>query len=211
MKKIFLTTLIATVISLAVMCCKNTKENSIPAIKDNNITTVEVVENELSKTLDRSAGLILSPFLNIHVSKRFLFMPTDDEKVKITWDEHYSNVKVIPISYLISKESWFTDFIISSDGNWATTFVGKYIKRYKQGLYKRAFVHLDERYPNGISTPVIIGDYEDYHWDSGAFVEHPVHGMCFAEEWHKEEGKKNQLYLRLYKMSDVLAQINRQE
>jgi hypothetical protein len=33
-----------------------------------------------------------------------------------------------------------------------------------------------------------------------------IHGMCFAQEWHKER----KLYLRLYKMSNVLEEINRQ-
>jgi hypothetical protein len=54
--------------------------------------------------------------------------------------------------------------------------------------------------------PVITEDYETWRWgDFGAFVNHPIHGLCFAQEWHKGR----QQYLRLYKMSDVLAEINR--
>jgi hypothetical protein len=131
--------------------------------------------------------------------------------VKVAWDEGYSDVTVTPLSYLLPEgKFFFTTFILSTDGQWATTFVGGYMGLYDEMLFKRAFFHLDGRYPNGISMPVITEDYEDYAWDLSAFVEHPVHGMCFAQEWHKMVNDKDRLYLRLYRMDDVLDEINRQ-
>jgi hypothetical protein len=46
-------------------------------------------------------------------------------------------------------------------------------------------------------------DFDVYY---GAFVEHPVYGTCFAREWRRD----GELYIRLYRMSDVLDEINRQ-
>jgi len=176
-----------------------------------NWRTSEAVENELSRTIDKNKyGLSFNPLRNIHVPKRFLFMYVNEQKIKITWDENYSDVKVTPISYLIPKGKSFGDFTISADGNWATTYVSGYSgSNIFENLSKRAFFHLDERYPNGISLPVITDDYERYN--QNAFVNHPVHGMCFAQEWHKKENGKDKLYLCLYKMSDVLAEINKRE
>jgi hypothetical protein len=72
------------------------------------------------------------------------------------------------------------------------------------------FFHLDGRYPNGISLPVYVDDYYLSSTSSGAFVEHPEYGMCFAEEKIKEDGGKERRYLRLHKMDYVLEEINRQ-
>jgi len=175
-----------------------------------NCRTNEILENELSKTIEKNrGGLIISPLVNIHVSKRFLFMRLNEQRIKITWDENYSDVKVAPITYLRPEGRGLGEFILSSDGKWATNFISGYKGLYNENLRKRAFFHLDERYPNGISLPVITDDYESDIWYSSAFVNHPVHGMCLAQEWHKKENGKDQLYLRLYKMSDVLEEINR--
>jgi len=61
-----------------------------------------------------------------------------------------------------------------------------------------------------MSLPILSEEYEGDNEPKKAFVKHPEYGMCLAQEWHKKEGNKDQLYLRLYKMSDVLAEINRQ-
>ena len=174
-----------------------------------NWRTNEILENNLTEAINQNGiNPMISPDHNIHLSKRCFFEYSSiiRQRVKITWDENYEDVTVTPLSYLVPEGKRLDDFILSFDGSWGTSFVGGYRGSYNERLYKRAFFHLDERYPNGISMPVITDDYEEYQWEYTAFVEHPVHGMCFAQEWHKE-GK---LYLRLYKMSDVLAEINRQ-
>jgi len=105
-----------------------------------------------------------------------------------------------------------SDIIISSDGSWVTAKVTDY-SEYNSGDYNntflktRVFFHIDNKYLNGISMPVFSDsreNAENTNNDDGAFVQHPVYGMCYAQEWHNEEG----LYLRLYKMDDVLTVIN---
>jgi hypothetical protein len=174
-----------------------------------NWRTHEVVENDLTKALNiNRVDIPMQHGWNINLEKRYLFGRSNTIKqvVKVSWDEDYSDITVTPLSYFLPEGKYFfDDFIISVDGLWATTFVGGYRGLYNERLEKRAFFHLDGRYPNGISIPIITEDYEDYSLDYSAFVEHPVHGMCFAQEWHKEGG----LYLRLYKMSKVLTEIER--
>jgi hypothetical protein len=172
----------------------------------------EIVENDLTKALyQNNLYAPFGPCRNIHQTKRYLFgySRITGQTIKITWDEKYSDIKTIPLSYLVPKERYLHHFILSGNGTWGTSLVGGYRGLRNEQLKKRAFFHMDERYPNGISMPVITEDYEDFQWELNAFVEHPVHGMCFAQEWHKKNGGRDQLYLRLYKMSDVLAEINR--
>jgi hypothetical protein len=174
-----------------------------------NWRTNEIVENELTEAINEiRINPIIRPDRNIYPVRRYLFGYGYNirQRVKITWDENYENVTVTPLSYLLPEGKALDDFVLSADGSWGTSLVLGYRGLNREFLYKRAFFHIDDRYPNGISMPVITDDYEEYQWDYSAFVQHPVHGMCFAQEWHKE-GK---LYLRLYKMSDVLAEINRQ-
>jgi hypothetical protein len=174
--------------------------------------TGEIVENDLTRALDQySLGLIIGPDRNILQERRCLFGYSSviREKIKISWNEAYSDITITPLSYLVPRGRGFDDFILSADRRWATSFVFGYSGLNNERLCKRAFFHLDERYPNGISMPVITEDYEEFHWDYSAFVEHPVHGLCLAQEWHKIENGKDRLYLRLYRMDDVLAEINR--
>ena len=171
-----------------------------------NKNTINDLVNSLNKN---DFVFIIRYLLNIHLPRRILFGYSSiyGQRLKITWDNNYSNITVTPLSYLLPDESFtLSDFIFSANGEWVTTFISGYRGLRNERLRKRAFFHLDDRYPNGISMPVITEDYEEGGWDYSAFVNHPVHGMCFAQEWRKN----GQLYLRLYKMDDVLAEINRQ-
>jgi hypothetical protein len=179
-----------------------------------NWKTKEIFHNELTKFLtDNDIRFFLSQGLNIDLKEHYMFADfpipgklLDAKKVKITWDENYENVKVIPLDYLIHEGQSLIEFSISSDGKWATVLC-----YYGNSLYKTVFFHLDSRYPNGISMPIFTEDYDEFHFGDGAFVEHPEYGWCYAEEKQKEDDKgKEKLYLRLYKMSDVLEEINRQ-
>jgi len=178
-----------------------------------NWKTSEIIENDLTKTITQNnLHASFAPCRDIHQGKRYLlgYNSIIRQTVKITWNEKYSDIKVTSLSYLIPKGKYLNYFILSTDGTWGTSLIGGYEGIRYESLCKRAFFHLDDRYPNGISIPIITEDYEEYQWDCSAFVQHPMHGMCFAQEWHKQEYGKDQLYLRLYKMSDVLAEINRQ-
>ena len=176
-----------------------------------NWWTQELTRNELTEKIT-SLGLMfdLRPGRNINPVERFLFADIgklgEQKNVKLTWDENYEDVTVIPMDYLIPEGKRLNDITLSADGKWATTFVSGYYGLYGEMLVKRAFFHLDGRYPNGISMPVFADDYDVNRAEQGSFVEHPVHGWCFAEEKYLNE----RLYLRLYKMSDVLAEINRE-
>ena len=173
-----------------------------------NWRTNEIVENDLTKTINQDrVDMLIDPLRNIHPGRRCMFgySNTIGQKVMVTWDEEYSDVKVTPLSYLAPEGKGLTNFTISTDGLWGSTLVWGYRGLFDEQLCKRAFFHFDGRYPNGISMPIITDDYEVRQREYSAFVEHPVHGLCYAQEWHKND----QLYLRLYKMDDVLAEINR--
>lgn len=183
--------------------------------------TKEITRNDLTETLNRENIYVHDD--NIHLGRRFLFTEKDIDKrnrhttIKINWDENYSNVEITDISYLFKgryKEGYSlsrSDIAISADGSWVTTRITD-LSTYDSGrsigyhsipfLEERVFFHIDERYPNGISMPVYAEDY-DMGNDNGAFVQHPLYGMVFAQGCEKEEG----LYLRLYKMNDVLTVI----
>jgi hypothetical protein len=174
--------------------------------------TGEVVENDLTRALNQNRiDLIIRSDKNIRQERRFLFGYSNiiKERVKITWNEEYSDITIIPLSYLVPRGRRVDDFTFSADGRWATSLISGYEGLFNENLCKRAFFHIDDRYPNGISMPVITEDYEEYQWDYSAFVQHPVHGLCCAQEWHKIENGKDVQYLRLYRMDDVLAEINR--
>jgi hypothetical protein len=181
-----------------------------------NWKTKEILQNELTKLLTgNEKATILSYGENIDLKGRYMFanFPIPGEKIgtkkaKITWNENYENVKVIPLDYLIHEGQFLCDFYISSDGKWATVDIGEF--SYDDSSYQTIFFHLDNRYPNGMSIPIFTEGYGKHHFGGGAFFEHPEYGWCFAVEKYKEDDKgMEKLYLRLYKMSDVLEEINR--
>ena len=178
-----------------------------------NWRTNQVWENDLTEAANKNdIDLLVYPHFNIHPVNRYMFgySGLHNDRVKVSWDEDYSGVKITPLSYLRpAAEIRLLHFNFSANGQWAATLTSGYRGLNNERLRKRAFLHFDERYPGGISMPVVTEEYLDYVWDYSAFVNHPVHGMCFAHELRKKEGFRERLYLRLYKMDDVLAEINR--
>jgi hypothetical protein len=138
-----------------------------------NWRTGEVVNNDLTQAMNlEKINVNLDPYRNFHTGKRFLFgdSGTLQQKVKITWNKEYSNMEIAPLSYLLPQGGrGFGEFIISPDGVWASTLVF-YRGLRNELLCKRAFFHLENRYPNGISIPIITDDYEEYRLDYGTFV-----------------------------------------
>ncbi|MDR0314083.1 MAG: hypothetical protein LBI14_10875 [Treponema sp.] len=189
-------------------------DDGIPGTKTilYNWKTHETAENELTKKLIiPGLSSIWDPGQNHNLEGRYLFadippIPGEmfDKKVKVTWDENYENVTVIPLDYMMPPEAkWWYDFYLSADGKWATNLFGGYRGLYGESLARRVFFHLDARYPNGMSMPIFVDGYHNDPLNYGSFVEHPAHGLCYAEEVYNQ-------YLRLYKMDEVLAEINRQ-
>jgi hypothetical protein len=138
----------------------------------------------------------------------------EDGYFKISWNEDFSEVDVLPLDEILRRQLrnqgyYITSFVLSPNGEWATCRVGGYNGLHNESLWKRAFYHMDAKYPGGMSMPILSEEYEGRNEPERSFVNHPEYGVCFAQEWHKKEEGKDQLYLRLYKMSDVLAEINR--
>jgi hypothetical protein len=186
-----------------------------------NRITGEKIRNELTDTI-RSLQ-VRSNNLSEHGAmswgRRYLIGDLEakgyDGYFKISWNEDFSEVDVLPLDEILQLQLrnqgyYLNSFILSLGGEWATTRVGGYNGLYNESLWKRAFYHMDGKYPGGMSMPILSEEYEGRNEPERAFVNHPEYGMCFAQEWHKKENGRDQLYLRLYKMSDVLAEINRQ-
>jgi len=181
----------------------------------------EIKRNELTEFLCKNNSYI--SYNHIHLGRRCLFADIEKKEeenpyklFKIDWDEDYSNLQVTDMSYLFQdfyqKRHAVSDIIISSDGSWVTAKVTDYsdYNPYDDNnhfIKTRVFFHMDNKYLNGISMPVFSDGgetMESTNHDEGAFVRHPVYGMCYAQEWHSEK----EIYLRLYKMDDVLTVIN---
>jgi hypothetical protein len=181
----------------------------------------EITRNDLTEFLNQNNSYVFDNC--VHLGRRYLFIKVEEDEdndklLKIDWDEEYSNIRVTDMSSLfqeIYKKSYSIsalDLIISSDGSWVTTTITDFSEYNSDDINNRfittrVFFHVDNKYPNGISIPIFSdGDErsENTNHDEGAFVRHPAYGMCYAQEWHSEE----KIYLRLYKMDDVLTAIN---
>ena len=181
----------------------------------------EIKRNKLTEFLSQNNSYIYNNY--IHLNRRYLFADVEKKEeentyklLRIDWDEDYSNLQVTDLDYLFrdfyKKKYAVSDIIISSDGSWITAEVTDYSEynpydANNHFIKTRVFFHIDNKYLNGISMPVFSDGretMENTNNDEGAFVRHPVYGMCYAQEWHKNK----EIYLRLYKMDDVLAVIN---
>ena len=174
-----------------------------------NWKTEEKIQNDLTeKMTELNYGFSFGPGYTMSLEKRYFIVDTNERKktVKIDWDEDYKNVTIFPLDPFLPEGKYFSRFFLSPSGEWATAFIGGYRGLHGELVNRRVFFRMDERYSGGISLPVFTEDYEESGWDYGSFVNHPVYGLCFAMEWHID----NQLYLRLFKMSDVEVEINRQ-
>ncbi len=146
---------------------------------------------------------------DINLKKRYIVNESFilNKRIKIDWNEDFFEVTNYPIEHLIPEGKYYPGFIyFSNDGEWATSQISGYKGLLGERLEKRVFFHMNDIYPGGISFAVLCEGYEDFSWDWGSFFSHPESGMCYAKEHYVED----QLYLRIYKMSDVKAEIERQ-
>jgi hypothetical protein len=177
-----------------------------------NPWTGEKTTNPLTEEMSKLnlVTMILRDSWGISLQKRYLIGTSEILKtmVKINWSEDFEDVSVTPLNYLFPEGKTVPsyNFLLSADGEWATSYIGGFRGIDGERLVKRAFLHMSERYPNGVSMLIFSINYERYDYDTGTFFTHPEYGVCFACEYNKN----NELYLHLYKMSDVLNEINRQ-
>jgi hypothetical protein len=181
----------------------------------------EITRNDLTEYLNQTNSYVFNNC--VQLDRRYLFIKVEEDEdneklLKIDWDAEYSNIQATDMSSLfqeIYKKSYSIselDLIISSDGSWVTTTITDFSEynpddTNNRFITTRVFFHIDNKYPNGISIPIFSDGDErsgNTKHDEGAFVRHPVYGMCYAQEWRSEE----KIYLRLYKMDDVLTAIN---
>jgi hypothetical protein len=124
-----------------------------------NWRTGERTTNELTKKISELGlrSIILYRHININIQRRFLFVRFSDVRnrifqwIKVTWDEEFTNVRTIPLNYLVPRDRWLNNFFLSRCGTWATNLMSGYRGLRNESLVKRVFFHLDGRYPNGIS------------------------------------------------------------
>jgi len=182
-----------------------------------NRKTGKIVRNKFTDTvktlLPRNQNL--SEHGAMSWERRYLIsgMSGSNETIKLSWNEDFSEVEILPslkeIVRLQLRDPNILPafFSLSPGGEWATSQIWPYRGLYNENLNKRAFYHMDNRYPGGMSMPILVEGYErDDVRIHGAFVNHPEHGWCFV----KEHNKDKQQYLQIFKMSDVRAEINRQ-
>ena len=181
-----------------------------------NRKTGEITRNEFTNTvknlLPRSQNL--SEHGAMSWERRYLISSLGIKvyrgNVKISWNDEFSEVNVLPLDDLVRQqlrnaELITTSFVISLNGEWATAQLWGYTGLHNESLRRRAFYYMDNRYPDGMSMPILADGYEGRDAPDGAFVNHPEYGWCFV----KENNRDGQQYLQIYKMSDVLEEINR--
>ncbi len=176
-----------------------------------NWKTREVKRNKLTDILT-SLQFVSASYgygYDINLKKRYIVSDSSslNKQVKIDWNEDFSEVTSYPIEHLIPSGKYYSDFMyFSNDGEWATTQIGGYKGILGERLQKRVFFHMHNIYPGGMSIAILSEGYEELSPNWGSFFNHPEYGMCYAKEHYVED----QLYLRIYKMSDVKAEIERQ-
>lgn len=194
-----------------------------------NLKTGEVRRNKLTRALTGMKFVswnVLRENGGLSLEKRYIIAPVIEEPAgsitadddikyyKISWDENYDDIATLPLDYLAghlksqtqAKPFFAKDFYHSEDGVWVTSGVGGYRGLRGELLDKRVFFHMDSRYPGGISMPVVSTEYDPGGIIYGQFVNHPVYGMSYVQEHHSGDD----VFLWLYKMSDVLREINSQ-
>jgi hypothetical protein len=179
--------------------------------------TYEIVRNDLTEMASKMGFVPWRETINLE--RRYLFVDLgnigNDRLYKISWDENYSNVKINDISYMFEGWKYKPSRInidISPDGSWvsATILDDNVNPGGRTSYYKRMFFHVDDKYPDGISMPVFAVGYETTAGIKGtAFVDHPVHGMCFAFGWQEwsalQIGRVNAIGVLSFKPQKLLG------
>jgi hypothetical protein len=102
-----------------------------------------------------------------------------DGNLKISWNEDFSKTEVLPVREILRQQLqnqryYVNSFVLSPTGEWVTTRVGGYNGLYNESLWKRAFYHMDNKYPGSMSMPVLSEEYEGRNESERAFVNHLI-------------------------------------
>ena len=147
-----------------------------------------------------------SSYIKVRGQKKFILSYYKDRTVILTYNDDFSEIDVKPFFPPTVDESarFFSISILSDDQKWAAGRAYNYSSQYEDYLEKDCFVCIDENSPL-YGIPVVTEDYYESGYPKGRFITHPVYGTCFIEKI-KKDGKD---YIRLYKMSDIQAEIDR--
>ncbi len=112
----------------------------------------------------------------------------------VRWDEDMENIVIAPLIAHIPKDHWIKgSWAVSPNGEWARCGVISRDRNNK--TFYSCFFHLDEKYPLGVSAPVIGTASQGL---DGIFVEHDILGTLYLDRSDDFEGG-----VLIYKMSDM--------
>lgn len=172
--------------------------------RDKNVKS----ENKLTKIMTEFFFKTALSDIYISINKRIIISKSSSSyPLVITWDETYKNISFSIAKHVFPKEKYLGYFKVSSDCHWIFLSVSGYKGLNGDVLSKVAFLEISDKYPYMFSPIIFLNDdYTEYQrWNHCSFIEHPEYGMCFLCAY--DNGKKKET--RLYKMSDVQAEINR--
>ena len=137
-----------------------------------------------------------------------LIITSSENKIYVTYNEDFSEIDteyiVSPFFQKLKNKGMNTKFTkINQNNEWCIGNISGLRGLSGEFLYKYFFISIKKETPYYF-IPVIT---EDYYEDSpsGEFIEHSVYGTCYIEKIEKY-GKD---CIRLYKMSDVQAKIEK--
>ncbi len=162
----------------------------------------KIKKNELTKKIKNFKKDIDYTIKNYNMDKRMMIgIPVKDipdqssSYYLIRWDENFKNVKIEPFfnSYPAGIDS-IDSFIFSPDGNWASVRGSN-----MTGDDELIFYHIDDKYPQGVSTAIRGGKTSKQN--IGDFFNHEKWGTCFLE---KDTMFPDKLFV--YRLSDSLKE-----
>lgn len=186
-----------------------------------------VYHNKLTRAMSESP-FVLMPWTqtikNYDLEKRYMFgayeSPTemlfpDGRKLTaipsvVRWDEEMDNIELSPLlAHIPDGFRILGAWAISPNGEWARCWV-KSADLIDDTFYT-CFFHLDEKYPLGVSLPVVGASSQRLH---GIFVEHEELGTLYIDKpaTGTPEAENNAIFI--YKMSDffpALAEVMKQK
>ena len=126
-------------------------------------------------------------------------------KTVISWNEENDDMTGLPLLLptVDMADKNISVHYADKESGWVCFTIWPYEGLHGESLKKLGFVNIKK--PSILSIPVATEEYYPNETPKGEFIGHPIYGTCFIEKIEKD-GKD---YIRLYKMSDVQAEIDR--
>ncbi|MBR1721509.1 MAG: hypothetical protein IJ727_12870 [Treponema sp.] len=164
------------------------------------------IKNKLTDVLTLEESLEEYPHIIKMNGENRLIITSYGNKIYVTYNDDFSEIKteyiVSPFFQKMKEKGFETDLKkINQNNEWGVGKIYGYKGLNGEDLYKYFFVNMKKGSPYYL-LPVITEEY--YEWDpDGYFIEHPVYGTCYIQKIEIND----EIYIRLYKMSDVQAKI----